>query len=499
MSSGKVLIVDDDSVNIEILNVMMENCGHHCIRASNGLEALSLLEENLDTDLIILDLVMPVMDGYQMLDELKKKPHLRNIPVIVASGADCNVLKTLQHGASDFIAKPYAHEELEVRISNLITSKRAAESSQRSKNEFVAIVSHELRTPMNGIIGMTDYLLDGEVTPSQQECLGIIRESANNLLKIINNILDFTNSEADYINLAPLPFKYVDVAEQVIRDLRENAEAKGLTLRLNVSPDVPGTVLGHMTRVSKVLTNILDNAIKFTLTGGILINLGVVRDKGADFHLFCSVSDTGIGISPETAKLIFKPFVQADGSSIRRFGGIGLGLTTSQRLVESMGGSITVSANPDSGSTFTFTFRAELPPKSADARYLDAPKDRTLSVLLAEDIHVNQLVAGRLLEKLGHRVTIANNGAEAIDKWKQGCFDLIFMDIQMPEMDGYQATRFIREEEHDKGGHIPIIALTANVLENDERSCLESGMDAYLTKPIRKESLVKVIEGFFQA
>lgn len=498
MNSGKVLIVDDDSVNIEILNVMLENCGHHCIRAFNGLEALSLLEENLDTDLIILDLVMPVMDGYQMLDELKKRPHLKNIPVIVASGADCDVLRTLQYGASDFIAKPYAHEELEVRISNLITSKRAAESSQRSKNEFVAIVSHELRTPMNGIIGMTDYLLDGEATPNQKECLGIIKESANNLLKIINNILDFTNAEADYINLLPLPFKYVDVAEQVVNSFRESAEAKGLALRLNVSPDVPETVMGHLTRVSKVLTNILDNAIKFTLSGGIVVTLGVVTDQGADFRLFCSVSDTGIGITPETAERIFKPFVQADGSSIRRFGGIGLGLTTSLRLVESMGGTITVSANPDSGSTFTFTFRAELPTKNADVRYLDASNDRTLSVLLAEDIQVNQLVAGRLLEKLGHRVTIASNGAEAIDKWKEGGFDLIFMDIQMPEMDGYQATRYIREEEQERGGHVPIIALTANVLENDERSCLESGMDAYLTKPIRKEALAKMIEGLFQ-
>jgi CheY-like chemotaxis protein len=497
--SIKILLVDDDAMNLEILSIMQESQGHHCLKACNGQEALDILEENRDTDIIILDLEMPVMDGFQMLVELKKRPYLKDIPVIVVSVKHTDVLKTLQLGANDFVSKPYSAEELEVRICNQIAARRAAESAQRSKNQFMSIVSHELRTPMNGIIGMADYMLESEISPQHLHSLGIIKESAHELLKIVNNILDYTNAEDSYKSQPLLPYKIQESAEQALEEMKTVAVEKGLALLLDVAPDLPETVLGHWTRFTKALVNLVDNAIKFTSSGQISITIRIESVVGDDLCLVCSVKDTGIGIPKDIQQSIFNPFVQVDGSYTRRFGGMGLGLTVSRQLVESMGGKMTVASTPGNGCTFTFTFHVKLMPEPATATTpVEMTSSVRLSVLLAEDAQINQLVATRLLEKLGHHVEIAGNGVETVAKWQRGGFNLIIMDIQMPMMDGYQATEFIRAEEKKNGGHIPIIALTANVLEDDEIHCLSTGMDGYLTKPLKKDSLAKAICRLFE-
>lgn len=502
----KVLVVDDCEMNLEILDTVLSSQGCSCHRARNGSEALEMLDRDPGMDVILLDLEMPVMDGVETLSILKQNRRFRDIPVIVVTVDKDKVLNMLQLGAGDFISKPYDIKELLLRITNIVNAKRAAESAKRAKAEFLAIVSHELRTPMNGIIGMTDVMFDTALTTGQGEFLDIIKSSAENLLTIINNILDYTNAEDEFTSLQPIPFHLRETLEQALRPLRDAAAGKGVDIRIHIAPDVPDLLIGAPARLGKVICNLVDNAVKFTPKGTVDITVDAHSADSGEIRLICEVIDTGIGIPAEKLENIFHPFSQADASSVRRYGGIGLGLAIASKVVQSMGGNITAESRPGHGSTFSFTFTCGLPPKSFGT--VTAAKDsrhggttgsspearRNLSIILAEDIAINQKVASRLLENLGHSVAIANNGYEAVDLWRKGSYDLIFMDIQMPEMDGYQATAHIRRGEAHTGKRIPIIALTAHVQESDEAKCRLTGMDGYVRKPVRAEDLSKSIE-----
>lgn len=381
-----------------------------------------------------------------------------------------------------------------------IESRRAAESASVAKSRFLANMSHELRTPMNAILGMTDLALAERLDPKVRDCLETARESALSLLDLLNEILDLSRVEAGRFELESTPFNLEATVEQVVKTMRVQAREKGLALVYHLSPAVPERLVGDPLRLRQVLINLVDNAVKFTRRGRIVIEAGITERTPEALVLEFSVSDTGIGIPEEDRERIFSAFTQADASTTRNYGGSGLGLTISRRLVELMGGRLWVESAAGEGSTFHFTVRLQAPAgAAADAPLAPRPilapaPGRILRVLLAEDTPTNQKLEAYVLEKRGHVVDIAPDGRRAVDMVRRNAYDVLLMDVQMPVMDGFQATAEIRAlPDPDKAG-LPIIAITAHTLKGDTERCLAAGMDAYIGKPIQAESLIDLVE-----
>ncbi|MBI3462367.1 MAG: response regulator [Planctomycetes bacterium] len=381
-------------------------------------------------------------------------------------------------------------------------AKDAAEAANRAKGEFLANISHELRTPMNAIIGMTALALEEELPPAAREQIQTVESSAAVLLELLNQILDFSRLESGHLSLEWIAFDLRETVRDAVQSLAVKAQAKGLELEYQVAPDVPDKIAGDPLRLRQVLVNLLDNAIKFTSAGRVRVDAAVQPNSRSRPALLFSVSDTGIGIAPDVQERIFAPFTQADASTTRSYGGTGLGLAISSNLVELMGGRLWVQSELGKGSTFFFAIGLSV---AADAESLPrageggespfaAPHARSLRVLIAEDTPANQRLIAQILQKRGHQTDVAADGREAVAMASTHHYDVVLMDIQMPLMDGFQATHSLRALQAPGEPRLPIVAMTAHAMRGDRERCLAAGMDGYLSKPIDRAKLVETIE-----
>ena len=515
----KLLVVDDQPINIRVLYQTFSS-DYQVLMATSGAQALQLCRTHLP-DLVLLDVVMPGMDGHEVCRQLKADPATRDIPVIFVTAHIDASQETLglELGAVDFIGKPVnaavvrarvgthlavsrLNKTLEARVlertRELEAAMHRAAAANQAKSDFLSNMSHEIRTPANGVIGMAYLALKANPDPRQRDYLQKIHSSGQHLLRIINDILDFSKIEAGKLELEEMDFDLSTVFEGVSNQTAHAAKARGLKLVFQVNPSLSRALRGDPLRIGQVLLNYVGNAIKFSQNGEVIVRAATLHRGEADSLVRFEVQDSGIGMTEAQIAQLFQSFHQADTSTTRKYGGTGLGLAISKQLALLMGGEVGVDSQPGRGSTFWFTARlrwgtaapaAAVGATPSAAAQLDVIKGAR--VLLVEDNLLNQEVATGLLEDVGATVCIANNGQQAVDLLLAERFDCVLMDVQMPVMDGLQATRLIRE--HPLTSATPVLAMTANARNEDRVRCIEAGMNDFITKPIVPDQLYATV------
>ena len=513
-SALRIVYLEDDPADVRLVRDTLEDEGL-CVELSavDSRESfLSALEQS--PDLILADYALPTFDGTEALALCREICPDR--PFIFVTGAlgEERAIETLKNGATDYVLKTRLSrlgmairravavaEDVAARkraVEQLNAAKAAAEAANQAKSQFLANISHELRTPMNSILGMIDVALPRVADAVAQDCLQTAKESADLLLTLLNDLLDSAKIESGKLDLESAPFSLRRVLEQTSRVFALRAGEKGLDFRCNVPETVPDLLLGDSVRLQQVLFNLAGNAVKFTEAGSVEIGVRCLsQDRSA--RLEFEVRDTGIGIPPDCVNQLFQPFVQADASMARRFGGSGLGLSICKSLVQLMGGDIQVESSP-AGTKFYFTVRLllakELPCDGPEPEIASTACSAPLRILLVEDNLANQKLANYVLRDRGHQVDNAVNGQEAVELSEQNPYDVILMDVQMPIMSGLDATAAIRQRENPNGTgrRVPIIAMTAHATPSDRARCKAAGMDGYLCKPVKREELVAAVE-----
>jgi two-component system, sensor histidine kinase len=567
-----ILLVDDKPENLLALESILDNPDLNLIKATSGKEALSYILD-YEFALILLDVQMPEMDGFETAELTRGFEKSKHIPIIFVSAINKEqkcVFKGYEAGAVDYLFKPIEPEilkskveifinlylqnktikkqsfeleqkitelnaaflelqqqkdliknqadELVKKVKELKKAKQTAEEATQAKSEFLANMSHEIRTPMNGVLGTLNLLLDANLNSEQLEYAKMMQLSANSLLTIINDILDISKIEAGKLILEQVSFDLHQIIKNMMIMFTARASEKGLKMNCQIADDIVPTLIGDPGRLGQVLNNLLSNAVKFTAEGQIMLQVNLDENWKNEVSIRFQVEDTGIGIPHGKITYLFDIFTQADSTTTREFGGTGLGLSISKQLVEMMGGQIGVDSVIGDGSKFWFTTRFKKQVVAAETMSLPKVKNHNSSVsitkeklihqklcsenykrnfrlLLVEDNIVNQKVALKMLEKIGYQTEIADNGQIAIDVLETTHYDLVLMDVQMPEMDGYKATSIIRDKNSAVLNHdIPIIAMTAHTMKGDREKCLDAGMDDYIAKPIQREKLKIILD-----